>query len=186
MANLSQDDRDIIKKHPLDDCLDHLRDSLRKAEQSYDGAGDTPDQGRLKVVSRLLYTLQGHDVALTLCSKTGAGDLASELSTLFRRVRNGDFNYQQYRALSLLIIKEASDFGVWNAVFDLIRFTSQIAPFICISSSFDGTPVIYSSASMQGDEQTKRLLDVPLFDEIKNYTYRNVGGFFAKYFEGKK
>jgi hypothetical protein len=119
MANLSQDDRTVIAKHPLDDCLDPLRDSLRKAEQSYgpsstsgNGAGDTRDQGPSKAVSRLLYILQGHDVALTLRSKTGAGDLASELSTLFRRVRNGDLNYQQYRLLSLLVINKASDLDI--------------------------------------------------------------------------
>jgi hypothetical protein len=76
MASLSQDDRPVITKHPLDDSLDHLRDSLRKTEQLYDGAGDTCDQGPLKAVSRLLHALQGHDVALTLRSETGAGDLA--------------------------------------------------------------------------------------------------------------
>ncbi len=100
MANLSQDDRIVTTRHSLDGCLDHLRDSLRKAEQSFEpsstsdnGAGDTRDQGPLKAVSKLLSTLQTHDVALTLRSKTGAGDLASELFTLFRRVRNGNFNY---------------------------------------------------------------------------------------------
>ena len=107
MASLSRNDRTVITKHPLDDSLDHLRDSLQKAEQSYEpnliayNGGNTRVQGPLKAVSRLLSILQGHEVALTLRSKTGAEDLASELSTLFRRVRKGDFNYQQYRAFSL-------------------------------------------------------------------------------------
>lgn len=125
----------------MNDCLDRLRDSLRrairdpfrKAKQSYgpsstsdNGAGDTRDQGPLKAVSRLLSILQAHDVALTLRSKTGAGDLASELSNPFRRVRNGDFNYQQYCPLSLLVIKNASDLDIWDAVFSLIKSISQI------------------------------------------------------------
>jgi hypothetical protein len=125
MANLSQDDRAVITKYPLDDCLDPLRDSLRKAEQSYgpsstfdNGAGDTRDQGPLKAVSRLLSILQGHDVALTLRSKTGTGDLASELSTLFR----------QHRPLSLLVIKNASDLDIWNAIVDPIKSISRITP----------------------------------------------------------
>ena len=84
MANLSQDDRAVIAEHPLDDSLDQ--------STSDNGADDTRDQGPLKAVSRLLYTLQGHEVALTLRSKTGTGDLASELSTLFKRVRNGYLN----------------------------------------------------------------------------------------------
>jgi len=56
--------------------------------------------------------------------KNRNGDLASDLYTLFRRVRNGNFNYQQYRALSRLVIKKASDFDTWNAVFNLIRSVS--------------------------------------------------------------
>ena len=186
MANLSQEDRTVITKYPLDDSLDHLQESLRKAEQSHDSAGDNRDQGTLKAVSRLLSTLQGHDVALALHSKIGSGDVAWALSTLFGRVRNGDFNYEQYRPLSLLVIKNASDLDIWNAVFDLIRFISSITPPTSIPPSFNGTPVIYSSASMQGDEQTKRLLEISLFDEIKNCTYRNVGGFFPKYFEERE
>jgi Fungal protein kinase len=193
MANLSQDDRTVISKHPLDDSLDHLEDSLRKAEQSYrlssisyDGARDTRDQRPLKAVSRLLHTLMGHDVALTLRSKTGNENLASELSTLFRRVQNNDFNYQLYRPLLLLVIDNISDFAIWNAVFDLINPISQTTPPTSIPPSFDGTPVIFSSASMQGGEQTNRLLEISLFDEIKNCTYREVEGFFTKYFEGKE
>ena len=105
MVNLSQEDRTIILEHHLDHSLDHLQDALRKAEQSYkpgvisyDGAVGS-DQGLQKATSRLLYALQGSDVALTLHSKTGKGDLASELSTLFRHVRNGSFVYEHYRAL---------------------------------------------------------------------------------------
>jgi hypothetical protein len=135
MANLSQDDRAVIAKHPLDDSLDHLRDSLQKAEQSRrpgstsdNSAGDIRDQDPLKIVSRLLSILQRHDVALTLRSKTGNENLAFELSTLFRRVQKNNFDYQQYRILSLLIIKKAPEFNVWNAAFDLIRFMIRILP----------------------------------------------------------
>ena len=39
MANLSQDDRTVFEKHPLDDSLGYFRDS------SYDGAGGNRDQG---------------------------------------------------------------------------------------------------------------------------------------------
>ena len=193
MANLSQDERSVIAKHPLENSLDYLRDSLRKAEQfcepcliSYDGAGDNSDQCPLKAVSRLLSTFQSHDVALTLHSKTSNQNVASELSTLFRRVQNQDFNYEHYRALSRLVIKKASDFDIWNAVFDLIRSVSRITPPASISVSFDGTPITHSSASQQGSEQTEKLLRAPIFHEIMKCTYRGVGGFFLKYFEGKE
>ena len=190
MANLSQDDRTIIAKHPLANSLDHLREPLRKAYESrsfsHDGAVNSSGKGPQEATSKLLDTLGSSDAALYLPSRTQNRDITSEFATLRRRVRNSDFNYQQYRALSLLVIKKASDFDIWNAVFDLIRSISQTTPLTSIPPSFDGTPVIYSSASMQGDKQTKRLLENSLFDEIKNCTYRNVGGFFTKYFEGNE
>ena len=119
MANLSQNDRNIIAEHPLDKCLDHLQDLLRKAEQnyrpgslSYDGIADDSDRGPQEAISKLLLALMGHKVALDLRSKTGNGDIASELSTLFRRVCNGDSSYEHYRALSRLVIKQAPDVDI--------------------------------------------------------------------------
>jgi len=119
MANLSQDERSIIAKHPLDDSLGHLQDSLRKAEQSYkprsisyDAAVDSSERGPPKAISRLISTLQGHEVAFDLRSKTGNGSIASELSTLFGRVQKGYFNYEHYRALLRLVIKKASDVDI--------------------------------------------------------------------------
>jgi hypothetical protein len=193
MADLSQNDRNIIAEHPLDKCLDHLQDSLREIEQnykpgplSYDGAVNSSDQGPQKAISRLLSALLGHEVALDLRSKTGNGDIASELYTLIKRVRNGDFSYEHYRALSRLVIIEAPDIDIWNAVLNLIITVSRITPPTSTPLSFDGTPVIHSSASQQGAEQTRCLLEGRIFEEISRCTYRNVGGFFRKYFEGKE
>ena len=192
MANLSQNDRNIIAEHPLDKCLDHLRDPLQKAEQRYkpnslshhdvvDGADPDPQ----KAISRLLTTLMGCEVALDLQSKTGSGDIASDLSGLWRRVRNGNFNYEHYRALSQLVVKQASDVNIWNAVFDLINTVSRTTPPTSIPVSFDGTPTTSSSASQQGGEQTQKLVEGRIFEEIRGCTYQSVEGFFSKYFEGK-
>ncbi|KAL8647621.1 MAG: hypothetical protein Q9210_005451 [Variospora velana] len=192
MANLSQNDRNIIAEHPLDKCLDHLQDPLRKAEHnyrsaslSYDGTVDSLDSGPQKAISRLLHALQGHEVALDLRSKTGHGDVASELSALFRRVRNGHFNYEHYRALSRLVIKKAPDIDIWNAVFDLIITVSRTTPPTSVPVSFDGTPITSSSASQQGGEQTQKLVEARIFEEIRGCTHQDVDGFFSKYFEGK-
>ncbi|KAK3177211.1 hypothetical protein OEA41_008540 [Lepraria neglecta] len=192
MDNLSLDDRAIIAKHPLANSLDHLHDSLRKVEQNYEpgspshhDAVDSPDSGPQKEISRLLYTLQGHEVADNLRSKIGSGDIASELSMLFRRVRKSGFNYKHYRALSQLVIKQAPDVDIWNAVLNLIITVSQITPPTSLPPSYDGTPIKHSSASQQGSEQTRELVEARVFEEIRTCMYRNVGGFFSKYFEGK-
>ena len=112
MANLSQNDRNIIAEHPLDKWLDHLRDPLRKAEANYEphslshhDAVNGADSGPQTAISSLLTTLMGHEVALNLRSKTGRGDIASDLLALRRRLRNGDFNYEYYRTLLRLIVK---------------------------------------------------------------------------------
>ena len=84
-----------------------------------------------------------------------------------------------------LVIKKASDVEIWRAVIDLITSLSRISPPASVPPSFDSTPIIRPSASLQVDEQTEKLLNILLFDEIKHCTYRNVKGFFAKYFEGQ-
>ncbi len=192
MVNLSQNDRNIIAEHPLNKCLDHLRDPLRRAEQKYEpnslshhdivnGADSDPQ----KAISRLLTTLQGHEAALDLRSKTGSEDIASDLLGLRRRVRNGNFNYEHHRALSRLVVKQAPDVDIWNAVFDLIITVSRTTPPTSIPVSFDGTPITSSSASQQGGEQTQKLVEGRIFEEIRGCTHQNVESFFSKYFEGK-
>jgi len=74
--------------------------SKSRAEQRYEpnslshhdvvnGADSDPQ----KAILRLLTTLMSHEVALDLRSKTGSGDIASDLFGLRRRVRNVNFNY---------------------------------------------------------------------------------------------
>ena len=178
MTHLSQHDRTIIVEHPLDDSLDHLQDILRKAEQSYqldtisyDGAVDRTDQGLQMATSRLLGALLGSEAAGHLHSKIGNRDIASDLLAVRKRLQKCDFNYEHYRALSRFFIKKVSDVEIWNAVFNLITTLSRISPPASIPPSFDGTPITHSSASQQGSEQTKDLLEGPLFHEIKNCTY---------------
>ncbi|KAL9124715.1 MAG: hypothetical protein Q9217_005981 [Psora testacea] len=192
MANLSQADRTVITQHPLDSSLDQLSDTLQNAEQAYKAgsissneAVDGSDQGPQKAISRLLSTLMGREVAFNLRSKTGNENIASELSTLFRRVQNRNFNYEHYRAVSRLVIQKAADIDIWDAVFDLITTVSRTTPPTSIPVSFEGTPITHSSASQQGSEQTRRAVEERIFEEIKGCTFRNVEGFFSKYFEGK-
>ena len=193
MTNLSQNDRDIIAEHPLDTSLNHLRDPLQKAEQdyrprspSYDGTVDNLNSGPQKAISRLLNALEGHEVAFNLRSKIENINIASELSDLFKRVQSGRYNYEHYRALSQLVIKQASDVDIWNAVFDLIITVSPTTPLKSIPASYDDTPVTISSAAFQGSEQTRRIIESAMFHETNRCTYRDVGGFFEKYFEGQR
>ncbi|EFR01293.1 FunK1 protein kinase [Nannizzia gypsea CBS 118893] len=184
MTSLSEDDRRTIKDCPLNDSLKQLRKSLLEVE-SLDGTDGLPELIYQKAVSRLLYTLLGTEAALVLQSRTSSRDVASEMVRLVERVRNGDFSYTHYRPLVKLIIQEASDFDIWSAVLDLINKSSRETPSASVPPTFDGTPITHSSASQQGGEQTRRLVEARVFEEIRGCTYRNVQGFFEKYFEGK-
>ena len=192
MAALTQDDRDLIVRHPLSNSLDHLRKPLRDAVQSndsvagtYDGTADGPEQDHQEVISRLLTTLMGTKVAFRLRSKTSSCDVADELDFLWKRVRKGDFNFDQYCILVKLVIERKPDFEIWSAVHDLITTLSRLTPAY-LPSTFDDTPITHSSASQQGAEQTKELLKERLFEEIKHCTYRSADGFVQKHFEGNE
>lgn len=185
MANLSQNDYNVIAEHPLDSSLDHLRGLLRKTEKPCDTADDDSDPGFRKAILELLATLLTLDAAKYLPSPVGNRDVAFDIIRLHQRIQKGEFNYQLYRSLSQVIIKKATDANIWSAVFELIITISRTTPPTSISVSFEDTPITSSSASQQGGEQTRKLVEARIFEEIRECTYRNVGRFYTKYFDGK-
>jgi hypothetical protein len=127
------------------------------------------------------------EAAFKLHSKTSSHDIASNMTRLFDQARNGSFNYTHYRPLVKLIIQKASDYDIWSSVLHLITKLSRATPvsLASVPPAFESTPVTHSSASQQGAEQTRRLVETRIFEEIQGCTYRDVQGFFEKYFEGK-
>lgn len=94
-------------------------------------------------------------------------------------------NYDHCRPLARLVIQKASDSEVWSGVLDLITALTRVTPPTSVPATFDGTPITRSSASQQGGEQTREAVERKVFEEIRFCTYRDVEGFFEKYFEGK-
>ena len=125
----------------------------------------------------------GAEVALDLRSKTSSRDVISELAVLVRRVQKSDFGYAHYCPLVRLVIQNASDFEIWNAVLNLIATLSRATP-ASVPSVFDDMPITHSSASQQGGGQSRELVKKRLFEEIRSCTYRDVGRVLPKYFEG--
>ncbi|KAL2359355.1 hypothetical protein RJZ56_007796 [Blastomyces dermatitidis] len=203
MAELSQGDRDIIKNHPLTDSVNSLQGMLQEAEKiyeshliSYNGAVDNLDQLYQNVISKLVYTLQGEGAAYNLPSRINEGDVASDLAQLFERLRKakGNFRYNDYQPLVHLVIQrpptesqnvETWSFDVWKAVFTLIDTIPRTTPPASVPPSYDGTPVKSTSSSQKGSEQTCDLVNPRIFEEIRGCIFRDVEGFFNKYFVGK-
>ncbi|OJD15290.1 hypothetical protein AJ78_04439 [Emergomyces pasteurianus Ep9510] len=185
MAELSDHDFDIIAKHPLNDSLYRLQDLLQEAEQKYNDTTDPRDEICQQAISKLLTTLMGERAAFTLGSRTGDENLASDLASLFRRLQQGHLAYDHCRALAQLVLQKASDVDVWKAVLELTATISRSTPPASIPPSFDGTPVKSTSSSQKGSEQTRELVNPRIFEEIRGCTFRDVEGFFDKYFEGR-
>ncbi|EDN08448.1 predicted protein [Histoplasma mississippiense (nom. inval.)] len=203
MAGLSQEDRNIVENHPLTNLVDRLREALQEAERiyesrliSYDGAVDNLGQLYQNVISKLVYTLQGEGAAYSLPSRINDGNMASDLAQLFERLQKakGNFRYDDYQPLVHLVIQRPPiesqnaktwNFDVWKAVFTLIDTIPRTTPPASVPPSYDGTPVKSTSSSQKGSEQTRDLVNPRIFEEIRGCTFRDVEGFFDKYFEGK-
>ena len=80
-------------------------------------------------------------------------------------------------------MKKAPDIEIWKSTLQLVVSTSRITPPPS-KPSYGGTPIKYGSASHQGSEQTKLLWEEVLRDELWDCSYKDVRGFFEKYFDG--
>ncbi|OJD12100.1 hypothetical protein AJ78_07249 [Emergomyces pasteurianus Ep9510] len=147
--------------------VDRLQRVLQEAEKiyesrsrliSYNGPADSLDQLYLNVISKLLSALQGEDAAYSLHSPP-----ATETDDV-----------------------ELWNINVWKAVLNLIATIPQTTPPASVHPIFDGTSVRSTFLSQKGSEQTRELMNSRIFEEICHCTFRDVGGFFSKYFEKKK
>ncbi|EER42289.1 conserved hypothetical protein [Histoplasma capsulatum H143] len=201
MAGLSQEDRNIIKNHPLTNSVNHLQDVLQEAEKvyesrliSYDGAVDSLDQLYRNAISNLVYTLQGEGAAYSLPSRISDGDVASDLAHLFERLRKtkGNFRYDDYQPLVHLVIQrppaesqnvETWNLDVWNAVFCLIGAVSRSTPPPPPhpTSSIQQTPWLRNTSSFANSTEYRKHVDIVLKEELGEI-HVDIPRFFDAYF----
>ncbi|KAI9834629.1 MAG: hypothetical protein M1826_000031 [Phylliscum demangeonii] len=189
MAILTELDRAVIAKYPLGDDLRRVQSPFRQIEQSHqppihDDAIHDVGLAPSRAILSLLYTLCVQEAAVQLHSKLSTGYLVSDIEHILGRVRDADFEYDHYRALSQLVVEKAPDLEIWTAVFQLVRTISPATPPRSAPLP-QNTPIKRSSASQTGTEQTRRLLEDTIFEEIKHCTHLKVRGFDSKYFTGK-
>ena len=92
MLTLTQDDREIIARYPLNGSLDFLRDRLRVPENH---RADIPGDKHQKAASVLLGTLMVHEAAYNLKSRVSRAQLAPDISKAFSLVLTDPFNYHR-------------------------------------------------------------------------------------------
>ncbi|TFB07258.1 hypothetical protein CCMA1212_001248 [Trichoderma ghanense] len=203
MDVLTPAELDAIENNPLGDALNPIREALREADSTLgsfqlDGTtdvvedADAPERPRLFVaaLTRLLGIFFGSEAPTLLASRTGGRDLLSDLYAVRSLLRPNDnrttdIAYQYFRPLSRAVIRRAPDVEIWAAVVHLILATSRSTPPPSAPPSFE-TPITHSSASQQGSEQSRQVIEDRVFEEIRHCTHRAVEGFHEKYFQGRK
>ena len=201
MGQLTEAELIVVAENPFGDSLREARDGLLKAEGDSDAmrcneSAHTDDivtpgvhtsEPRFPAVykaavGRFFAILSASDAAISLASRTGRENLASDLVVIRPRLQRGEIAYKQFWLQSQLVINRAPDADIWAAVIDLITSISVPAQS---KATRDDTPFTVSSASQQGTEQTRHRVEERIIDEIRYCTYENVEGFHAKYFTGK-
>ena len=172
--------RETLQK--IEQAYESSRDVIRSIEQTHEAADQHSGQERQDAVLELLFTL---------ASEATDFELAMNMIVLHCDIKHKDFDYEQYRTLIQCVVRRASDDEIWASVNELItNFPSRTPPKSSVSSNisrlFPDTPMKTSSASQQGSEHTEALLKDRTFEEIRCCTFRGVGGFDEKFFEGKK
>ncbi|KAL1976835.1 hypothetical protein VTN31DRAFT_3117 [Thermomyces dupontii] len=187
MASLSEEELRVIRDHPLGNALDTLIEPLRDVDSSYSSEGVDDEPKRFgNLLSKLILAFCETEAALKLRSRTSGRDLLAELFSVYQGLRSGDVHFAHYRPLVKLIIQKAADVEIRRAIFDLIAKISRATPLPPVDHNVrSSTPFRTNSGSLQGSEQTRTQVELRVFKEIQDCTYRNVRGFHEKYFENK-
>ncbi|KAK3946545.1 hypothetical protein QBC32DRAFT_149789, partial [Pseudoneurospora amorphoporcata] len=182
---LSEQQKEVIAEYPLGDALDRVRNKLRDSNE----ADDTYRES----IAALLLALVGSSAAFKLPSPDGNVDVADKLFFIRKDVGSGKIaNLDPFGPLVRLVVDNSDDNAkdnsydnaIWAAVFSLLDTLTPRTPHLrpTVPSTFKGTPVKTSSNRLD-DSATREIVEQELFHEIKNCTFRGVGGFLDKFFD---
>lgn len=172
---LSQQAKDIISELPLDDTLDTSQRKLRK----------NLDNPQREDIASLLGALVISPTAFKLSSPDGSGNVAAKLFSIQQHVRGGLIKLDHFYSLFHHVVSNSSDIDIWEAVFDIIDNLGALTPPpSSIAPTFQGTPV-RSSSNRLSEGETRDTVERELFFEIRDCTFRDVGGFCDKFFNVK-
>ncbi|KAL7920949.1 serine/threonine-protein kinase Sgk2 [Trichoderma austrokoningii] len=167
---LTEQQIDIIATFPLNDALDHVRDKLSDSKED---------------VASILGALVASHAAFRLPSPDGSGSLAFKLLSIKGHFQENldTTELDQFLPLIRHIRCKSSDNDIWAAVFSLLETLDLHidTPPSSVAPTIQATP-IKTSSSRLADSETRNIMERELFEEIKNCTFRSVGGFWDKYF----
>ncbi|KAI1475422.1 hypothetical protein F4774DRAFT_292185 [Daldinia eschscholtzii] len=166
---LSKEQIRVIEDYPLDDSLSRFSTKLRDLKAS--------DESWRSVIADLLLAMLSSTTAFNL-------DVAEILLNIRYKLRTStSFQFAQFRSLVDAVIADSPDIDIWVAIFNLIADAnlSTLLPS-SITPTFRRTPVKASSNRLANSE-TREIVERDLFEEMRNCIFRNVGGFWDKFFK---
>ncbi|KAL7894913.1 serine/threonine-protein kinase Sgk2 [Trichoderma sp. SZMC 28014] len=168
----------VIKSFPFRDPLSRFQVELCDLKAS--------DESWRSSISSLLLAILDSTAAFRLPAPDGIGNVATKLFSILQNARtNTSLQLEQFRPLVDAVIANSPDIDIWAAVYNLIADTTpSTPPPFSIIPTLRGTP-IKTSSSRLADDETRSIVEGELFQEIKNCTFRDVGGFWDKFFNPK-
>lgn len=136
------------------------------------------------LVFEVLLVLQRTPLARQLPSRSGCGTLRGDLSKLLSHVDFDKFDTARFYSLLVHIDSHASGVIIWAEIFTLLSSDTSTAPTL-LDQPYFNRPLKSNSSSQQDSEQTHNDMDERILQEINGRLYKDTGGFYEKYFEGK-
>ncbi|KAL2059014.1 hypothetical protein ABVK25_000306 [Lepraria finkii] len=130
MAELSQDELEAIRSHPLKKGLNHFRTTFKTKYPKSESANlteivdrlisEAPDGGARDIILDLILALQSQPAARVIPSQIRTGPLSGDIATFYGRLSSNQEHSKYVAPLLKLVLNEAKDTDIWAAVLDLV------------------------------------------------------------------
>ncbi|KAI0406031.1 serine/threonine-protein kinase Sgk2 [Xylaria palmicola] len=181
---LTEEQIAVIARHPIGASLDGFR---QKLASHADISGNADDDGGVNAAqARMIITLLTVLIDAAYDLPEPCSQFSELLALLPLHAKKGRIKPEAFRPLVDAVIGNAPDVEVWGAALALgeaIKHptTPRKSESRILRPTFTGTPVKVSSSRLD-DSETRDVVEDELFYEIRNCTFRGVGGFEAKFF----
>ncbi|KAL2891336.1 serine/threonine-protein kinase Sgk2 [Ceratocystis lukuohia] len=182
---------DIIRQYPLDPkALKEFRDLLQESEY-YDRRNNPltniPSKIDQNCTYEVLQILQSCRASSLLFYNNSS--INTQLAPFFTRILKGSICLSEFGRIINLVANECPDVLIWREAFAFLeRFNRQPPKLLATleDEAVDISPnrlhISPTDCKLESDVKSQKLLESKVFPEIKNCTFRNVGGFLDRFF----
>ncbi|TAQ84872.1 hypothetical protein B7494_g6812 [Chlorociboria aeruginascens] len=185
------EEEEIVKRHPIKDGLAAFRGQYESSQAHLGIESSTVVEilsasGQDLLLS-LIPVFLGHPASRQLHSRINNNTLFTDLFNVTAKITSGGFDIQLAVPLVRLIIDNAPDIEIWDALFKLVEQAGLIptTPPTALTDAFIDTPSRPNSSLQRGIEEKRLQVDQRIRGELDGRVYDDVPGFFERYFEGK-